>query len=154
MSTPDDEKYDPLAEYDDSAGSPLLGNGLMWLGFVLGGSGVLAGVAGLAILIGRDGPNWRGAFIGCAVMLAIGGATWFAGTLFGGEAWHMIAFFVGALLGLFRGAGIFLTGLGAISLVGGGPPGEAIPILAGGLAILGLSYGAPKLADRRAGRIR
>jgi len=149
VTTPADGEYDPLAEYDDNAGNSSIANAVMWLGFVLGGAGVLAGIAGAGILISHDGPNWRGALITCAVMLVIGVGMWFGGAALGGDAGLMAAFFVGRLLGLFRSVGIFFSGLGGLSLVAGGPPGEAIPILAGGLVILGLSFGGPMLADRR-----
>jgi hypothetical protein len=124
---------------------------IMFAGFITMCVGVIATIVAIVTLASQDGTGWHGAALIAAVLIPAGLVAWVGGSHLGGtgSAWDVLLMMIEVGVGtLLNRVGIFCAGLGALSLIAGGPPGEAVPILAGGIVALGLSYGLQKLSLR------
>jgi hypothetical protein len=129
--------------------APELGERVRWTGLFIGVVGTMAGAAGVWILIARDGTGWHGALTSAGLCWVCGGALWICGSRLCGEGLGggtLALVLEGGLGGLLTAAGALAAVLGALSLVAGGPPSEAVPVLGGGLAALGIGFGLSRLA--------
>jgi len=151
---PADEGWaSPVVGHRQAARRFSLGWGISMVGFVSILVGLVSGGVGSALLIQHDD-------VGARPTLTIAGSVLVAGlALWGGGSWLstgdlggrlLVGMLLFALSYVLLFVGYIGTPLGAISLVGGGPPGEAIPILIIGLVALGLAKLV--LKDRVCGR--